>query len=227
MRLYNKKKGTNTGFTLVEIIVVLVILAILAAILLPNMVGFIDRAKQKKYLLNAKNCLTAAQAELTELYAKSSDDLKVNDYLITDYKKKFDGKNGDCDARDSELAKKILSTADRKGNQPYVFMIAVGGNWEKQGGKSNTSKHEKYTVLYAFYMETSDLESRCYYYDGRWTRTNPRVHNTDYYFSTYNKILSGPMKDKRVQYYVIADNTNKAHGDVLSSAWWEWLRSME
>ena len=62
-----KTRNTNhKGFTLVELIVVLVILAILAAILVPALLGWIDRAREKQDLLNAKNCLTAVQAGLTE-----------------------------------------------------------------------------------------------------------------------------------------------------------------
>lgn len=38
----NKK---NKGFTLVEVIVVLVILAVLAAVMVPSMTGWIDKAK--------------------------------------------------------------------------------------------------------------------------------------------------------------------------------------
>ena len=38
-----KKEMNNKGFTLVELIVVLVILAILAAILVPALLGYIDR----------------------------------------------------------------------------------------------------------------------------------------------------------------------------------------
>ena len=44
----------NRGFTLVELIVVLVILAILAAILVPALLGYIDKAKKEKILLEAK-----------------------------------------------------------------------------------------------------------------------------------------------------------------------------
>jgi prepilin-type N-terminal cleavage/methylation domain-containing protein len=71
----NKKK--NQGFTLVELIVVLVILAILAAILVPALLGYIDRAKSQQIVLNAKSCLTAAQAEMSEMYGKdySGEDL--------------------------------------------------------------------------------------------------------------------------------------------------------
>lgn len=65
------KKGDNKGFTLVELIVVLVILAILAAILVPALLGYIDRAKGQQIVLNARSCYTAAQAEMSSMYAKN------------------------------------------------------------------------------------------------------------------------------------------------------------
>ena len=72
-----KKNTNNKGFTLVELIVVLVILAILAAILVPALLGYIDRAREKQYVLNAKSALTAAQTELSSLYGenKSASDI--------------------------------------------------------------------------------------------------------------------------------------------------------
>ena len=63
-------KRDEKGFTLVELIVVLVILAILAALLVPALLGYIDRAKNSKYLEEARSIYTAIQAVQDENYAK-------------------------------------------------------------------------------------------------------------------------------------------------------------
>ena len=62
------KKNNNKGFTLVELIVVLVILAILAAILVPALLGYIDRAREKQVTTNAEAALVAAQGKMADAY---------------------------------------------------------------------------------------------------------------------------------------------------------------
>jgi prepilin-type N-terminal cleavage/methylation domain-containing protein len=59
----------RAGFTLVEVIVVLVILAILAAIAIPALTGYIDKAKDKKYIAEARNVSVAMKTLLAEDYA--------------------------------------------------------------------------------------------------------------------------------------------------------------
>ena len=70
--IIKKCKLNNKGFTLVELIVVLVILAILAAILVPALLGYIDEAKKKQDVIDTKAIYTATQSSLSKIYATRS-----------------------------------------------------------------------------------------------------------------------------------------------------------
>ena len=66
-----KKLKDKKGFTLVELIVVLVILAILAALLVPTLTGYIDKANQEKVVSECRMVVMAVQTELSESYGKA------------------------------------------------------------------------------------------------------------------------------------------------------------
>lgn len=78
-------KSSKKGFTLVELIVVLVILAVLAAMLVPALIGYIDRARAEKEYQTAATVYGAAQAVITEKYAKDdwADDTEKGGTLAT------------------------------------------------------------------------------------------------------------------------------------------------
>ena len=57
------------GFTLVELVVVLIILAILAAMLAPSLMGYIDKAKDKRVVAEVHQAVIAAQTLADETYA--------------------------------------------------------------------------------------------------------------------------------------------------------------
>lgn len=68
--LQQKRRSKKGGFTLVELIVVLVILAILAALLIPALTGYIDRAKEKSVIAETRQAVMAAQTLADEAYGK-------------------------------------------------------------------------------------------------------------------------------------------------------------
>lgn len=84
-----KKLKDKKGFTLVELIVVLVILAILAALLIPALTGYIDKANHDKVTAECRQVTMAAQAVVSEYYGQgkklSEDD--VNTAALAEVKK--------------------------------------------------------------------------------------------------------------------------------------------
>ncbi len=144
-------KKNNKGFTLVELIVVLVILAILAAILVPALLGWIDKAKEKQTTTNAEAAYVAAQATYTEAYGKGTGVPQKTDVVkaikdLTDIKDNFD-----IEITTGGTTNSTLSTADNNGNArthgDYIIKIFVydDGNYkatwnQEQGGNWKVEK---------------------------------------------------------------------------------------
>ncbi|MGN1179943.1 MAG: type II secretion system protein [Suilimivivens sp.] len=116
----------NRGFTLVELIVVMVILTLLAAILVPSLLGWIDEAKGKQYILSARSLYMSAQAIESEKYAA------------------WDGTAANANHNLSESDKaRIIRMADVEGAE----IVDVKFESDTLGGAGASSNHGYYTIV--------------------------------------------------------------------------------
>lgn len=152
--LQRLRKKKNHGFTLVEVIIVLVILAILAAVLIPSLTGYIDRANKSKHMLAAKNCMKAMQVELSELYAERGT-LDLSNQSSTH----------DVSYIGTQFAKDVLTTAD---DDPYMLIFGLG-DYAKY---IDTDPAKAYTVYFVAYWP--DKNEDPIFFDGtEWTDKYP------------------------------------------------------
>lgn len=128
----------NKGFTLVELIVVLVILAILAAILVPTLLGYIDKARSEKDFATAQAVRVATQAQIDELYGKGDDKVEKADITKNDVKKEIFKLVGAVS--DNKIDGQELDITDIKitNNQIDSIIVQIGSKYYKYTSGSNT-----------------------------------------------------------------------------------------
>ena len=118
-------KSTKKGFTLVELIVVLVILAVLAAMLVPALTGYIQRARQEKDYQMAATVLTAVQSAATYQYSVDFQD--ATDKKITGTTPSGNGVTVNDLIGDTSKVSSISFTVNEKGIVQDGGSVVING----------------------------------------------------------------------------------------------------
>lgn len=84
-RLMEKARKNNKGFSLVELIVVVLIIAIIAVALAPQVVKYVQKSRDNVALNNAATIKSAVQAAVAEYQGNNSDGKVAEDVYTISY----------------------------------------------------------------------------------------------------------------------------------------------
>lgn len=128
-----QSKTNNQGFTLVELIVVMVILTVLAAILVPSLLGWIDEAKGKQHVLTARSVYMSAQAIESEKYAAWDGTAENANHSLSDSDKKRILRMADVEGAeivDIEFESDTLGSGGASSNHGYFTIVGITVKFE-------------------------------------------------------------------------------------------------
>lgn len=187
------KRRTKRGFTLVELIVVLVILALLAALLVPALTGYIDKARKSQVIAETRMITMAVQTKMSEYYASSEwngyrvdngpSSVDVDKYYVA-YKS---GSNTNKVKRFSEITSLAEVTALGNGDS-FGACVAEDGRVTVvvyKDGKGNVGIYFYDTQEYVAYRE-SDFANLEGYYEA----IKDRVCYSPYYQDKNNTFIN-------------------------------------
>ena len=131
--MFNKIKEKKGGFTLVELIIVLVILAILAAFLVPTLTGYVDRANDKALISETRLAVMAAQTLGDEVYATGEKPELGNDKTVkAEDIKALAEVDGTIESVTYNDKAKVTALTYKSGGKScnYKYDITNGGTYE-------------------------------------------------------------------------------------------------
>lgn len=129
-----QKKSNKKGFTLVEIIVVLVILAILAilaAIAVPSVLGYVNEAKEERYIQEAHSIYVVIQTEEAKSEALGETTPTYGEGTVATADKAYEG-TGICKKAFDMTKLQVVKIAPTTKDNKKVYAL----KWKSDDGKT-------------------------------------------------------------------------------------------
>lgn len=177
-------KENNRGFTVVEIIIVLLIIAILAGIAIPITLSIIDSSRETDAKIMAKSIMNSVQSGFNSLAANreqwTSDggmkgiilDENRKDFGKSNFKDKSEFNNGFIYVGNTTPIQNILDKID-ENDKVEILYVAAGNVWKYYSSDDRDKMYKAYAVIF----KMSGDDEPVWFYDGKnitkeWPFTN-------------------------------------------------------
>ncbi|HEY8019778.1 MAG TPA: prepilin-type N-terminal cleavage/methylation domain-containing protein [Thermoanaerobaculia bacterium] len=165
-RLRNREKG----FTLIELLIVVAIIGIIAALLIPNFLDALQKAKQKRTVADMRNAGTALFSWLTDQVGAAAAGQATTTVDLGVYKGKTDGSN----LVTLLVPQYLQSVPELDGwKHPFEYYVDAGNPLAKQVmairsyGRDNSPAGNPYTVTS---FDPTDYDQDIVWADGFFVR---------------------------------------------------------
>lgn len=121
------KNSNKKGFTLVELVVVIAIIGVLAAILVPSMMGYVKKSRLKTANGNAKTSYNAVAEYLADMETQGKLKSVTNDGALEEAKNALKSNGSDAGMPGTNV-ESVVTADDFDGTQTWYCQ------WKKQDG---------------------------------------------------------------------------------------------